>query len=644
MRLKLNILKRILLFFLTALISISSFCQLDTIKLNEVEIKDRFPLFSVIKRTEVDSLRIMRSINANLGDVLNFEPGLTVKHSGDGSLATVSFRGTDASHTKFDWNGMPVNSSMNGQVDFSLIPICATDKINILYGANSLTTGSGALGGIVSLNSPTFENIKQGAEFKQEVGSFGLINSYLAFSLVKNNVKSNTAFSFHRSDNNFKYDNIAILPKEEMTQHNAEFERINLKEELFYKKGFNEFSLKLWLSSAHREIPVIMTNVMSSKHEETQGDKSTRILASWNYQHNCLRYFIKQGFSYTNLNYVLNQYSGNNIVSFINSHSNETQYYTVIGARYCLTDEIKINASANYSLQNAKIFEEKYSQGYNVLQNVIDGMADIELSPYKWLNMSVLSRVKKHGDYKPVIIPALFISAKLSKVFQFKSSLSHNVNFPTFNDLYFVPGGNPDLKPEKGLQSDITFEYNSKFGKNKTGNEIKSEIGFFYTNINSWILWQPSQYGYWMPQNIRNMVSKGIQFKSSLARNFNNIKIILITAYTYNIANANDADYITEQLPYLPKHTANAAFNLNYKNVSFNAEEIFTDKKTTSFYNHDLNPLFLTNISTSYLIKFKKFTLNTEIRLNNLFNEKYQLVQWRPMPGRNASIVISIKI
>ena len=258
------------------------------------------------------------------------------------------------------------------------------------------------MGGIVSLNSANYNFIKQGVDVKQEFGSFGLFNSYLGIALGKKALKSLTSFIYHKSDNDFKYENIAVLPIQEMTQHNAEFERMSLKEEVLFKKGANELTLHFWQNSAFRKIPTLMTNVFSSKHEETQGDKSTRIIASWSYKHNCFRSFIKQGFSYSDLNYNLNQFSGNNLVTYISSQSKEKQYYTILGSRYCLTDNIKINATINYSIQNAKIFEEKYAHGYNINQNVIDGMANIELSPYNWLNVSVLSRYVILAAVKPI--------------------------------------------------------------------------------------------------------------------------------------------------------------------------------------------------------------------------------------------------
>lgn len=31
----------------------------------------------------------------------------------------------------------------------------------------------------------------------------------------------------------------------------------------------------------------------------------------------------------------------------------------------------------------------------------------------------------------------------------FKASIARNYRYPTLNDLYFKPGGNPDLRPRK---------------------------------------------------------------------------------------------------------------------------------------------------------------------------------------------------
>ncbi|PIP54067.1 MAG: hypothetical protein COX07_07345 [Bacteroidetes bacterium CG23_combo_of_CG06-09_8_20_14_all_32_9] len=636
-----------LMFFLCIFLSFFANCQTDTVHLKEVEVKERYQFFPGINKSYCDTLHIIQSVSANLGEILSYEPGLTVKRFGDGSLATVSFRGTDPSHTKVEWNGMPVNSIMNGQVDFSLIPACPTDRINLLYGANSLAYKSGALGGMISLNSANTENLKHGLELRQETGSFGLNNSYLGLVLGKKMLKSFTRLSYHKSDNDFEYQNTAILPVQKMRQKNAAFERLDLMQELLLQNGFHEFSVHFWQNSAFRYIPPLMTNVFSVEHNETQNDQATRVLAAWNYRHNCYSSFIKQGFTFNSLNYHLNHYSGSYPVTFINSESKEKQYFASAGTRYCLSNNVQLNASLDYSFQKAEIFEEMLGQGYNVSLNVLDGMADIEVFPYRWFNITALTRIKKQQNNEPAFIPAVFFSFRPVQSVVIKTALSHNVNFPALNDLYFIPGGNTELKTEKGLQSDLNVEYNYRFGRKSLKNDFKTELDFFYTDIINWILWQPTQFGFWTPQNIRQVISKGLQTKSSFRINLQKTKIFLQATYTYNLATAIDDGYITEQLPYLPKHSGNLSAKINLSDFEFFAEEIYTDTRITSYYgsySHNLESTWLTNISASYLIKLMNLSFTAGFRLNNLFNKNYQMVLWRPMPNRNGSIVITIKI
>ena len=51
------------------------------------------------------------------------------------------------------------------------------------------------------------------------------------------------------------------------------------------------------------------------------------------------------------------------------------------------------------------------------------------------------------------IIPAFFTDYLISKRGNLvaKASISRNYRFPSLNDLYFLPGGNPGLKSEQGV-------------------------------------------------------------------------------------------------------------------------------------------------------------------------------------------------
>ena len=84
-------------------------------------------------------------------------------------------------------------------------------------------------------------------------------------------------------------------------------------------------------------------------------------------------------------------------------------------------------------------------------------------TPTERLGLSLALREDMYGkDWTP-LIPAFYADYMLSKAgnVRAKASISRNYRFPTLNDLYFQPGGNPDLQPEHGFTYDggVSFAF-----------------------------------------------------------------------------------------------------------------------------------------------------------------------------------------
>ncbi|HER07982.1 MAG TPA: TonB-dependent receptor, partial [Bacteroides sp.] len=106
-----------------------------------------------MKETRVDSAVLAEKINLSLSDLLSENTTVFIKDHGRGALATASFRGTAASHTRVDWNGISINAPMTGMVDFSLIPVYLVDEVTLKHGNASIGGGSGGLGGAVHIGN-----------------------------------------------------------------------------------------------------------------------------------------------------------------------------------------------------------------------------------------------------------------------------------------------------------------------------------------------------------------------------------------------------------------------------------------------------------------------------------------------------------
>lgn len=94
--------------------------------------------------------------------------------------------------------------------------------------------------------------------------------------------------------------------------------------------------------------------------------------------------------------------------------------------------------------------------GYDKGRVELSGSVSAKWQPVEPLGLSLVLREEMSGDKWAPLIPAFFIDGLISRKgnVMVKASVSRNYRFPTLNDLYFLPGGNPDLKNEHGFSYD----------------------------------------------------------------------------------------------------------------------------------------------------------------------------------------------
>jgi len=218
-----------------------------------------------------------------------------------------------------------------------------------------------------------------------------------------------------------------------------------------------------------------------------------------------------------------------------------------------------------------------------------------------------------------------------------KINISRNFHAPTLNDLYWLPGGNPDLKFEKGFTAEAGFT-----AEKKTGNwNISADLTGFYSNIDDWIMWQPdSVYNYWTPVNLKNVVSKGLEAGIKLEGNWNKICLNYSLDYSFTQARnkkgfSGDDLSVDKQLMYVPVHAANQNIRLNFNQFTLDYVMNFTGERYTASDNSRYLPSFtIHDLSISKNLNFGKSALMLRFDINNIFDKSYHVIAWQPMPGR----------
>ena len=234
-----------------------------------------------------------------------------------------------------------------------------------------------------------------------------------------------------------------------------------------------------------------------------------------------------------------------------------------------------------------------------------------------------------------------------------KASASRNYRFPTLNDLYTTPGGNPRLSPEQGWTYDLGLS--SQFTIDDT-HTFSASAGWFDSRITDWIQWLPSPKGFYIPSNVKEVHAYGIETEASAGISLPRGWHIDISAnYTWSASincgtPVNEADMsIGKQLPYVPRHSASAVLRIQWRGWQLAYKiQAYSERFTMSSNEHTITG-HLPGYSLSNMSVDKSFTLfnlqwHAKAAVNNLFDATYRTVLSRPMPGINVECFLSLTI
>ncbi|SHF60839.1 iron complex outermembrane recepter protein [Salegentibacter echinorum] len=582
---------------------------LDEVFLTDTKLKD----FSTGQEVTILNDSVLKKNGALLTSALNFNTNIYFKENGLGMVSSPSFRGTSASQTAVLWNGININSQFNGQTDFNTINAGGYDNISIRGGGGSVVYGTGAVGGTVHLNTQLDFSKETQNDFFLQYGSFNSLDARYKLKTSTEKWSLSIALARNSSDNDYEW------PGRYRKNENGEFYNNNLNVAIAYLLNENN-TVKFYseVFDGERHFALIRPSETKTKYQ----DFNNRSLLEWVSEFGDFISVAKMAYLDENYKYFDNiareNYSSGNANTFIGKYdlkflvSEELQFNTVLSNTYTDGDGSGIEKNT---------------------RNIFSAALLMKHRPVEKLDYELGIRKEITGNYESPLLFSAAAAYNFTSYYSLKLNVSRDFRIPTYNDLYWRDAGNQNLSPETSNQVELGNQFNYRnFSLNLTG---------YYMQIDDMIRWLPAENGVWRPKNEESVEIYGLESKLQWENKiFNNHYLNLTGTYAYTVSENKNTG---RQLIYVPFHKATAAVNYVFNDFSIDYQFLYNGDVFTRSDNNEkfkIDAYMISNLGISYDFG-KENTFTIGARILNIFNEEYQNVEDRFMPGRNFNMYIN---
>lgn len=223
----------------------------------------------------------------------------------------------------------------------------------------------------------------------------------------------------------------------------------------------------------------------------------------------------------------------------------------------------------------------------------------------------------------------------------FKSMLANigtSYRNPTLNDLYWYPGGNPDLKPERGTSADLGLEL-LPFASELFQFGVRGY--HFYTE--SLIQWVPDETGFYRPRNLGRTQSDGVSLTAQMVPK--NLPFHLTFTTEQNRSQVlSEGEDRGKRLIYVPavSHWMEVMYGTRFVDLNFNYR--FLGRRRDSYYGNSVLPSYdRVDLSlTFHMPEILGVWPSVDFGVRNLQDRKQESVYGYPEPGRALFTRVSI--
>jgi outer membrane cobalamin receptor len=580
----------------------------------------------------------------NVSEVLQNIQGAYIKdYGGVGDLKTISLRGSNAGQVLVLLDGQRLNNPQTGEIDLSTISLDEIERVEILRGGSSAIYGADAIGGVLNMvtrRGQAPDGI--GASLSVLGGSFITRSLDASIDIENDMVDGSVTYRRLNSDGDFSFTD---QEGKDQTRQNNDLSSQNIFTAFKFELGQSPFKTNLDMSygyyTSERGAPGPLDFPSFTARQWDTNQKfqtqfkgkvfnplhSYNIQGFWNWNKN--RFEEPEGFFATDSK----NKSGN--------YGIESHIKSVILPHQILT----YGLGYREEWMNSNQFQESHERNiyFFFVQDEIQFKSQLGVSPMS-IEIIPALRYDSYSDFGSRWSPKIGASLSLGSEWQTILKLNAGSNFraPTFNQLYWPSDvwsrGNPDLKPESGLDWDMGVNFRLPLL-----NRFSFDIVYFNIYMDDLIQWQSVDFIY-TPVNVSKARTKGLEINTSLQLIDNILDIV--GNYTYlDAKNKSDGEYNNKFLVYRSRHNLNITLNFRWNYFSFaydyrNVSRQFSDEENSSEF--EIKPYNISDFTLRFQPKFDNWQPTLSFQVRNVFDENYQIIRSYPLPGREFRVNLGV--
>ena len=605
----------------------------------------------------VSSEILNRYAQQGLQQVLEQHSNVFIKNYGVSNMSTISIRGSSAAQTAVLWQGININNATTGLSDFSLLPVSLFNQVEVAYGSRPNNPG---IGGALVLENKRPDWFRPKAQYQIGSGWESLQNGSISLGITRSfaNFYNQFRVVHTRGENRFGFYN-PYLPGRDTLEH-SRLRSTHILNNFFFTVGRHELAWHTWWQNTQREIPPAAFEQQSDATESIQSFR------------NVLSYQIKAPFQTTYRTKIGFIYDAYRYSYPLITDSRPTQSWQVPAdiSIEKKADDHRFFGQATWTLQGLLVpRQEQLSRaGINGSYHYAPQKGPWEIHAKLHYEFGNWFKVKPAAS--------LFVDYSLSERLAFLKGWSvygsayTAYRLPTLNELFYQPGGNIDLKPEQSRNTEAGLQYKN----NKPRWKVNTAWSTYYRWVDNWIVWFGSSI--FTPQNVLQVNSRGLEgrieaqwytrklpqktqddiyidevqivSKSTASKPTERIPLLTLDAhYAYTLSTTEASDIpnnysIGKQLPYVPRYQVKINPGVQYRRWGLHYQFQYTGYRfTTTDESNWLNPFTVSSMHLRHRLqigKTKPQQLEGQLGCMNIFNQQYESMVGRVMPGRYFNV------